>query len=371
MKKSKALVFAVLMASLLFCLSGCFLFPKEASLNNPQIKEIGNMIYWEEISGATAYEIYVDGSLFETVSGDHYNFSDITTKTIINVKAINTDNDAFSKQSNGLELFPIPTFSQEEAYEIVLEDDKEFSIPEDVESVTISGTGINSYITIAPRSKDIIIELNGITLQVPEIKSGISYVIQTTNSKYYQPWNEFDATIILKGENSITCVDVTSQPEQPGVNKGIKGKDGFNGGSGISLPNVIIKGDGTLSLKGGNGGHGGKGSRSDGLVSFNGCGEGGNGGNGGYGILAYAIIINTSTGKGQLNMKGGEGGEKGAPGQNGRIVGMWSDVATFDEKYGVDGEDGKEYNATKYFYVSNGMVPVAKEQTTEENVDGE
>ncbi|MBO5224448.1 MAG: InlB B-repeat-containing protein [Clostridia bacterium] len=145
---------------------------------------------------------------------------------------------------------------------------------------------------------------------------------------------------------------------------GTNGGNGGNGGNAVSVDELLIKTNATITLIGGNGGNGGNGGkggdgrgstqdgdRTDGKKG----GNGGNGGNAGFGITTSNITSNVATVS--LTANSGNGGKGGNGGNGGK--GGWNDWwlgACNGASGGNGGDGGKGGNSYAYNITVNGAT---------------
>lgn len=304
------------------------------SIKKPEITSFGNVIYWDEVEGADSYVVDF-GEEKKDIFTTYYIADNLTTATQVSVRTKVGEN--VSQKSNAVTLTKTDGFTEEETYNLALADGKTYDILPSQNLVKISGSAVNSQIKIQNRSRDLVIELNDVTISASQRNSCIS----THDGKYDSSETNFTVIFIVNGENKINGSDYSSTPAKQSENSGKNGTRGGNGGNGIVLPNVVFSGNGVLTVNGGKGGNGGDGANSSGMsTSCN--GSGGNGGNGGSGLLCTDFVVAMKT-DGVVKLYGGNGGNGGKVGINGSIMsGPWVSIAQ-SRKDGSAGNKGNNY----------------------------
>ena len=331
---SRIVVILVFIAIIVTVLTGCDSLLKFSSkLTAPSLSVIGNTIYWEPVESASSYDVYKNNNFLTTVSDTYYiaEGNEADSQYYVIAKAAEGAKD--SDKSDPVIIHKQSGFSVDEIMEIELSSNC-YTVPANINCVSVTGNASGAYILVADRTRDLVIELNGVKMTSPQGKS----CIMTDDGTYDASEKKYSVTIKVSGTNVLTGSDYTSVPATPQDNTGQKGTKGGSGGSGIILPNVCITGDGSLTLDGGNGGPGGTGAASSGWSTAV-YGNGGDGGNGGCGIKTTNAVLAMSL-TGVLKAYGGKGGSKGRPGSNGSILsGPWA-TAKWDSCYGSMGTDG-------------------------------
>lgn len=332
MKKTVYILIALVFSCICnFMVCGC---NGSLSIDMPKVTSYGNVIFWDEIEGADSYVVTVDEEQKEVFT-NYYVFDNLSESKQVFVRT--KIGEKVSRKSDIVTVIRTTSFSQDETYEIDLVSHKTYDILPTYNYVKISGAASDSQINIQNRSRDLVIELNDVTL----ISSQGNNCITTSNGKYDTTSSNFSVVFVVNGINKISGSNYMTTPTKQKENSGKYGTKGGDGGNGIVLPNIVINGQGALSINGGNGGTGGDGADSSGL-STSSNGSGGNGGNGGSGILCNTIIIAMGA-DGVVKLYGGAGGKGGKVGVNGSVMsGPWVSIAQ-SRKDGVAGSNGSGY----------------------------
>lgn len=310
------------------------------TLEAPKVRNYGCVLMWDAIEGATSYEVTGSGGFHKTVTVP-YCAPTLPPNSQYTVKAVNSSGT--SDPSSKMSLFD-PTYIYTASMDIVLEDNKEYTVSSSIKQVYVSGQGENCAIVVNDRNTDLHIRLDNVTMTSKEHVSCIAAYGEEVDQNY---------TVVLevRGQNALTANDVTSVPAQPGKNTEKTGTTGYSGGNAIRLPNIVIIGDGTLKCTGGKGGTGGQGADSGGGGLFDGFlkgyGYGGTGGSGGSGIKCSKLFL-SMTGDGKVESYGGAGGPGGVPGANGSIGTGWLGSITWEQAHGHAGIDGIAVRGTAY-----------------------
>lgn len=304
------------------------------SIEKPEIQVYGNVICWNEVDGVDSYVVNA-GEEQREVFSNYYVFNDLAVSTQVSVRS--KVGEKTSKKSNTVSVMKTKGFTQEETYELTLADNKNYDILPTQNYVKISGTASNSQVIIQNRARDLVVELTDVTMSASQGNNCIS----TGDGKYETEDSSFTVVFIINGNNSINGSTYTATPSKQPENSGKYGVRGGNGGHGIVLPNIVLTGDGTLSVCGGNGGKGGDGADSSG-ISTSSNGSGGNGGNGGSGFLCTNLVMAMGV-DGVVKPYAGNGGSGGKAGVNGSIMsGPWVSIAQ-SRKDGEAGNKGSAY----------------------------
>lgn len=314
--------------------------PNPKTLETPKIQRYGCVLMWDEIKNATSYEVKGSGGFNKTVTKP-YCAPTLPSDNRYTVKAI--CENGMSEPSSEISLFD-PTYSYGAFMEIVLENNKEYTISSSIDQVYVSGQGENCSIVVNDRESDLHIKLDNVSMTSKERVSCIAAYGEEVDRNY-------TVIVEIKGKNTLTAKDVTSVPAQPGKNTEKDGTPGYSGGNGLRLPNIVIIGDGTLKCTGGQGGTGGQGADSGGGGLFDGFlkgyGYGGTGGSGGSGIKCSKLFMSMN-GDGKVESFGGAGGSGGVPGANGSVGTGWLGSLTWGQAHGQAGIDGIAVRGTAY-----------------------
>ncbi|NCA96645.1 MAG: hypothetical protein EOM77_00435 [Bacteroidia bacterium] len=328
--------------------TGCNVFDTDERLSTPSnLTVIGDTIIWNTVANSKEYEIYKDDVLVGKTQYTYYVAGDIAEDEHYSVKAIANEGYLDSLTSNRVIVQKNCSFEESEISEILLESDEVFEISQSIfkvvfrmaDSVTVAQ---RTYISILPRTKDLIIELNDVSLIAPDYKPAIAL----TNEKYGISEAPFTLTIISNGINKIVGGKSSIVPAQPAVNTQRNGLTGDSGKSAIIMNHVLFKGSGNLEIIGGNGAPGGKGSDSSGFSSAV-YGNGGKGGDGANGLTSNKYVVNLIE-QGSITAKGGIGGKGGSPGANGSIITGPLNTARWKDSFGIDGYKGLGLSGVRY-----------------------
>lgn len=310
------------------------------TLSTPQLQRYGCVLMWDEVEGATSYEVEGSGGFRKTVTKP-YCAPKLPPENKYKVKAVNAN--GASAPSSEMSLFD-PTYIYTASMDITLEDNKDYTIASSIKQVHVSGQGENCSIVVNDRETDLHIQLENVVMTSKEHAGCITTYGENVDQNY-------TVIVEIKGENTLTANDVTSVPTQPGKNTEKDGTPGFSGGNGIRLPNIVIIGDGTLKCTGGKGGTGGQGADCgggglfDGFLKSYGCG--GTGGSGGSGIKCTRLFLSMN-GDGKVESFGGAGGPGGVPGSNGSVGTGWLGSLTWQQAQGHAGVDGIAVRGKSY-----------------------
>lgn len=335
-RKSLKRNFKIFVMVIIACLCGVLIAGCDGSLSvkQPKITCYGNVVFWDEVEGADSYLVNV-GEEQKEVFTNYYICDNLSVSQQVYVRT--KAGEKVSKKSNTVSVIKTTGFAQDESYGISLTDQKTYDILPSYNYVKISGSASGSQIKIQNRTRDLVIELNDVTLAASQGHDCIA----TLDGKYDTSELNFDVVFIVNGSNKITGSNYSTTPSKQPENSGKYGVRGGDGGNGIVLPNVVVTGQGSLSVYGGKGGNGGDGADSSGM-STSSNGSGGNGGNGGSGVLCSNFIMATGV-DGIVKLYGGDGGNGGKKGKNGSIMsGPWVDIAQ-SRKDGDAGSNGKSY----------------------------
>lgn len=312
----------------------------QRTLETPKISRYGCVLMWDEIKDATSYEVNGSGGFRKTVTKP-YCAPTLPSENRYTVTAVSANGSSVPSSEMG--LFD-PTRSYTASMNIVLEDNKNYTISSSIDQVYVSGKGENCSIVVNNRETDLHIRLDNVTMTSKERVSCIAAYGEEVDQNY-------TVIVEIKGNNFLTSKDVTSVPAQPGKNTEKDGTTGYYGGNGLRLPNIVIIGDGTLKCTGGKGGTGGQGADCGGGGLFDGFlqsyGDGGTGGSGGSGIKCSKLFLSLQ-GDGKVESFGGAGGSGGVPGANGSVGTGWLGSLTWEQAHGHAGIDGIAVRGTPY-----------------------
>lgn len=317
----------------------------------PRIDAWFNVVYWDNVEDAEYYNIYQDDKVIESTRKNSYIFDNLKDDATVAITAVN-ESGKESPKSNTILLYKITGFDEGESQTIELENNQTYRVDSRIRYLKITGesTGVDIEINTA-RKTDLIIELNNV-----EMKSTGQHCIHTVNNLYNLDDVKFALIFIINGTNTIqgsAGESVTAQPEVNSQQCGYKGPDGY---SAIVAPTVVMTGEGSLSLVGGNGGTGGIGASSKGWFSTSVYGKGGDGGDGAPAIICKNLILALNSGN-RLMLSGGKGGNGGRPGENGSVLtGPWLTLfGDWNGSYGNPGVDAIDYEG-ELTTISGGLL---------------
>lgn len=319
-------------------LGGCSLFGI-GGVKSPKIEVYGNVVAWEAVENAASYNIYVNDVAVGTTEKNHFILKDLAEDSSVTVTAVKEDGTE-SDKSNKTEVQKSVGFSEDETLEVTT--DGEHTVDSAIKYVKVAGTFSSAGITIKEnRTADLYIELDNVTMTSGQANN----CVRTENNIMDASELHFTVVFILKGDNSLTGASQTETPApQTPTNSQKKGVNGEAGRSAIVLPTVVMTGEGSLTLKGGNGGNGGTGASSSGW-STSLYGDGGDGGVGGGGIKCTTLVLALEKGA-RVSASGGVGGTGGSPGENGSVVSGPVGTAAWYLHFGENGADGRGLTGT-------------------------
>lgn len=310
-------------------------------LDTPEIKKVGNAISWTAVEDAKTYEIYVNGELHDTTTETNYIFKETTADIKVSVMARAENEYVKSKQSEEITIAQNSGFHDADTLVIVLENDKEYSVPTNVKNLKVSGKATNSSILVEERSTDLVITLDNVDLISRE---KVACIQQRGTAKG-------SAIIVnLVGDSRLVATPTAEVPATPAKGSGKDGTAGAHGAHGIQYENIVFMGNGNIYLFGAEGGKGGQGAeKADGLAGFfsvTPAGNGGNGGNGGSGFSCSTVILCMDNAS-KVNVQGGVGGAGGARG-----VGHASIEGAINDAMGAINDGAKGSNGAACAYTT-------------------
>lgn len=351
-KVLKGLAAAVAVAVLSGSFAGCGILGG-TKLEAPVVTAVGNVLLWDKVEEAESYEIFRNDVSAGVTNDEFFVVRDDGQTAEYCVAAVKGEKQ--SERSAIVTVEKTKNFTMSESMEIELENEAAYTIPSSINYVRITGTAEDVSVVIAERVRTLYIDLDAVTIISQEGVDAIyaqgydptAKVVATEESATEESATEESATgsafsliINVTGENTVTGSSFLTVPAAPATNSGKKGTAGGRGGNGISVPQLVLTGSGTLSLTGGNGGQGGQGAATSGL-SFSTYGNGGNGGNGGSGIVCDRCVVAMDI-AGLCVASGGTGGKGGMFGANGSLITgpINSAINGFETDYGKTGQNG-------------------------------
>ncbi len=272
----------------------------------PEVKAIGNVLYWDEIEHAESYDVFNNGVFLETVSAPGYVATDINDYNSFTVVANAGKTWRKSKESHSVTVLNELSFSPSETLAINLTYGYgEYVVHSNIKYVKITGTSLESNVVIEDRDDDLFIKLENVTMMSPIGKNCISAKNVATDFSDL----DYGVALIVAGENSLVGSDYLRGADSS--SSSFYGSNGGNGSSAIVVPKLAIIGNGTLTLDAGDGG------RGEAASSSKSAGDGGAGGSGikcTETILAYNGILRIYVGN------GGDGGSAFEPSNNSLLI---------------------------------------------------
>lgn len=304
-------------------------------LDAPSVISYHDYLEWASVEGAESYKIYQDGVAVFTCTETTYGLPELSVDTVYTVAAC--DENGESEQSQEVTVYKNSGFGSNELLDLSEYDSYDAEIPRNIRKIVINKNGetFNFNSIISERTADLIIELKDVTVYGN---------FSTEDGSYSREDHNYNVIFEIEGTCAISGNDGANGADYSGSSYDNSGKDagrGVDGQTAIVAPTAIIKGNGMLTLSGGNGGDGGKGAGTTTWASAS-PGKGANGGNGGAGIKTDVLIVNMDSSSDVITMTCGTGGKKGNPGANGSLLTgpaaslVWE--ATYD--IGRQGDDG-------------------------------
>ena len=344
---SAAALAAVVVASSI-TLSGCDLFDsseqKEFKKFTPEIVGQYKSFKWNEVDKASSYDVYKNGVLVETVTSNIYNVGDeFTEDSTYYIVAHSDELKRNTAKSNEVVYYKNTGFGADET--IVVKSASSVSISNNIRNVVFNEYNGGVTLDIADRKADLIV-----TLKKSTLTAGLDFTVDSDKTP-------FTAVIVLDGDSSITGKHGKSYTaaDKGGMNSETDGKPGGNGQTALKAGNLVIKGDGNLTLTGGNGGNASQGSDSSGWTTKS-CGKGASGGNGGNGLSCSSLTLDIGENN-KLKAVGGAAGKKSSPGSNGSMIsGPIISAAWYNWDIGKDGNAGDATSVNTRIILSGEIV---------------
>ncbi len=300
----------------------------------PVITQVGNIITWNDVEGATEYLVKFGEREIYTGKTSCY-LENYEQGGRFTVQAVQKENDVVVKSSpvSAKIDFPIINYNEEnsQVYDFRTQTAVDILISSTIRKCIVYGGGEykNFSITVKERTLPLIVELYDVKANYFGIEGEVQDEV---------PMSQI-VTIKSLGETDNEFRGLSGQNGNKGKTGGTfgVGGDGGNGvvgGDGGKFNNVLIMGTQNLSFTGGKGGNGGDGGEPGWGQAVH--GDGGNGGNGGAGLrtancfvyMQYAGLLTTA----------GQGGVGGSTGD-----GDWMSQGRF----GRNGESGADFIGTR------------------------
>jgi len=302
-------------------------------VSSPYVREYGACLTWETVKDADVYYVYQNGTkIGETTEGE-YVVGALEADSEFYVVAEDTDKNVQSKESNVVTVSKNCNYTAEEVLDLSEEDTWEGNIEANVRQVILKKDAtVTAKFKLKEREQDITFVLDNTQVIGKN-------VIEDLRLDYNCPYG---VIIQTKGTSSIQGQEGFHNEEIFPVNSEKNGVDGGDGGNAIYASNVVIQGEGNLTITGGDGGDGSDGAATSAYKAYV-PGKGSDGGDGGDGIVCKTTFVNMDK-NGTVTITAGKGGAKGKMGKNNSIAtGLWVDIGDFLwENYDVGeaGDDG-------------------------------
>lgn len=316
----------------------------ETKILSPYVVSLGDYISWDVAKNADKYDIYKNGVYLETTTQTEYFIGDTSADEEYYVIAKNENIE--SEKSNIAYVSKNQNYDSGEILDLTGEMQYSGTVKSGIRKIIIGQDVSSAFylsIEIEERSTDLIFRLNNIAITGSITTANCSYSRKTNN---YSVIFEITGECFVRGENGADGVDWSDKRYD---NKELDAGEGYRGKDAVIVPSMIVRGNGNLSIVGGNGGNGGIGSSTTDFEKVNCPGAGSNGGNGGAAVKTSHIILRMDSGNCSVSLSDGKGGQKGKPGKNGSIYTgptvslMWNDM--FD--IGKAGKDAKSVMVVK------------------------
>ena len=355
MKKFKSIVTITLATAMIAGVSGLFagcgllqIFDskeqKEFRKLTPEISRQYDSIKWNQVEKASSYDIYKNNNFVETTTSNVYKLGtemaeDCTYYIIAHSDELKRD----TKKSNEVKYYKNTNFDDSET--IKVKSASSVDVSNNIRNVVFSKYEGSVTLSIADRTADLII-----TLKESTLTSGLDFTVASDKTAY-------TTVIVLDGDSSISGTNGKSYTaaDKGKNNSETNGKPGGNGQTALRAGTLVIKGDGNLTVKGGDGGNASEGSDSSGWTTKE-CGKGASGGNGGNGITCSSLTLDIGEDN-VLKAIAGTGGKKSKPGSNGALLsGPIVSAAWFNWDIGKDGSNGSATSITSKVILSGEII---------------
>ncbi|MBQ8394532.1 MAG: hypothetical protein IJX49_03060 [Clostridia bacterium] len=302
-------------------------------ISSPYVRGYGDCLTWEPVKNADVYYIYQDGKKIGESTEGEYVVGALETDSEFYIVAEDKDKNIQSKNSNTVTVSKNCNYTAEEILDLSKEDTWSGDIEATVRQVILQKDAtVTANFKLKEREQDITFVLENTQLVGEN-------VIEDLQLDYDCPYG---VIIQTKGTSSIQGKEGYHNEEVFPVNSQKDGVNGGDGGNAIYASNVVIQGEGDLTIAGGHGGKGSNGADTSAYKAYV-PGRGSHGGDGGDGIVCKTTFVNMDK-KGTVTISAGKGGAKGNMGKNGSIMtGLWVDVGDFlwqNYDIGKAGEDG-------------------------------
>lgn len=307
-----------------------------AKLLPPYIVSFNTFLWWDAVQYATGYEIYCDNQFLEEVKENRYDLAKVYSDC--NYEVIAKNDASKSKKSNRVKVSKNSSFNTDEIFNCKGGSGGEIKIPSNIRKVINVESANSRYIDfiIEQRTDDLIFEFRD---------TQFFGSILTLDGKISRLTNNYNVIIEVMGECKINGNNGTDGKSFNVSEYDNQCRDGYDGNSGqtcITVPSLIVRGTGTLTITGGNGGNGGNGSNAYGVFNTAKPGKGSHGGNGGTGLLTEYLILDALKEDFILSITDGRGGKRGVLGSyDGNILGTSSTLVNSSYWYFTDGKNGQ------------------------------
>ena len=317
---------------------------KEFRKFTPEIVRQYSSISWDQVKNASSYDVYKNGELLETITSNVYDvgteFSQDSTYYMV------AHSDEFkrdTKKSNEVIYYKNTDFAEGET--ITVKSASSVSVSNNIRNIVLDGYSGSITLDIADRTADLIVTMKNSTLT-----SGLDFTVANEKTPY-------TTVFVLSGNSSITGTNGKSYTaaDKGKTNSEINGKPGGHGQTALKAGALVIKGNGNLTLTGGNGGNASEGADSKGVTTKE-CGKGASGGNGGNGLTCSSLTLAIGDSY-KLKAVGGTGGKKSKPGENGALLsGPIITAAWFNWDIGKDGSAGVGTSISTQIIISGEII---------------
>lgn len=302
-------------------------------LSAPYVREYGDCLTWEPVKNADVYYIYQNGKKIGEATEGEYVVGALEADSEFYVMAEDKDKNILSRASNSITVSKNCNYTEEEILDLSQEDTWSGNIEANIRQVILKKDAtVTAKFKLKEREQDITFVLEN-TQVVGE------NVIEDLQLDYDCPYG---VIIQTKGTSSIQGKKGYYYAETFPIDSQKDGINGGDGGNAIYASNVVIQGEGDLTIAGGDGGKGSNGAATSAYKTYV-PGKGSHGGDGGNGIVCKTTFVNMDK-NGTVTINAGKGGAKGKMGENGSIAtGLWVDLGNaFLQNYDIGraGDDG-------------------------------
>ena len=311
----------------------------------PYVISLGDRLEWSAVEYATEYSVYRNGQYVTDVKETYYSLGNVSEDCYYEVVAKN--NLTQSNKSNKATVSKNCNYNENEVWDYALYNYGE-TIPANVRKVT-NLSGFYYDFVIAERTTDLLFEFDN---------AQIRGCITTSDGEISRLTHKYNVIFDVKGDCSIFGKNGTEGRSFNTSEYDNACRDGYDGNDGqtcVAVPTLIVRGNGSLSLSGGNGGNGGNGSNATGLFGTAKPGKGSYGGDGGSALLTEYLVLSPENEDFVISLADGKGGAKGILGSvNGNLIGGVGSLVDSSYWYFTDGKDGK--TAIGKSIVNNGKI---------------